>query len=408
MTLTKFPGIVQLAKNHFEIRARATCPRTGRRKEVRREQRCSLKEARALQERWRVELEQSLRVDAAPRVRLRDFAPSWLRGRIERGELKPSSAQKLASVYDLHIVTHQIADLYIEDITPPDIERWIEDQRGKRYVPGKGRAANRKSALVRAYSASTIRGQYRALCTFVSAAAKKARVMNPCASVAAPTARARRKNFLRVEDLQKVLVFVKGDAPEWYAAVLLDAFTGLRWGELSALRWEDVDETKGVIRVVRGNYKGILSNSTKCGEEGEARVVPLLAAVAEALREHRRRMEAANHKGLAAGWIFPTRAGELHRGSPLGGDDGVLTRACAAVATERRITPHGLRHTANDLLRRVADGEVVRAIMGHSTEAMTHHYSHIDEGEKRAAAERVFEQVTGTKGVEKGVPGNVN
>lgn len=49
----------------------------------------------------------------------------------------------------------------------------------------------------------------------------------------------------------------------------------------------------------------------------------------------------------------------------------------------RRMTPHGLLHTANNELRRVANGEVVRAIIGHATEAMTHHYSHVGEDEKR-------------------------
>jgi integrase len=35
-----------------------------------------------------------------------------------------------------------------------------------------------------------------------------------------------------------------------------------------------------------------------------------------------------------------------------------------------RITPHGLRDTGNDLLRRFASREVVMAITGHSTPAM--------------------------------------
>jgi len=73
----------------------------------------------------------------------------------------------------------------------------------------------------------------------------------------------------------------------------------------------------------------------------------------------------------------------------------VLTRACAEVNTGRRVTPHGLRHTANDLLRRHATAEVTRAIVGHSTERMTHHYSHVDELEKRAAVERSFAAVAG-------------
>ena len=142
-------------------------------------------------------------------------------------------------------------------------------------------------------------------------------------------------------------------------------------------------------------------DSTKTGHDDDApKVVPLLGPVADVLRARRKAMIAAQHPGLVDGWIFPTAKGMLHKGSPL---RDVLDAACAACETKRRITTHGLRHTANDLLRRVADGDVVRAIIGHSTEQMTHHYSHIDENEKRAAAMRAFEGVIGEpKGVEKG------
>ena len=54
--------------------------------------------------------------------------------------------------------------------------------------------------------------------------------------------------------------------------------------------------------------------------------------------------------------------------------------------------------TANDLLRRVADGEVVRAIIGHTTTEMTHHYSHVDEKEKRAAVAAALALVLDAKG----------
>jgi hypothetical protein len=86
-----------------------------------------------------VELEQSLVVEKAPRVRLRDFATSWLDGRIAAGKLKPSSAEKVAVVLDLHIATDALADLYVDDIAPDDVERWLAAQRGKKYAPGKGK-----------------------------------------------------------------------------------------------------------------------------------------------------------------------------------------------------------------------------------------------------------------------------
>lgn len=59
-----------------------------------------------------------------------------------------------------------------------------------------------------------------------------------------------------------------------------------------------------------------------------------------------------------------------HHGSPL---RDVLDAGCKKAKIERRFTPHGLRPTANDLLRRVAGGDVVRSILGHATPQMTHH-----------------------------------
>jgi len=393
---TQHRGIMELAKNRYAIRARATCPRTGRRKEVRREAVCTLRQACALQREWSEELLRSLAIDPAPRVRLADFARSWLSGRIEAGRLKPSSAAKIASVFDIHIVPSELGSLYVDDIGPADIEKWLEGQRRKRYAPGKGSATSRRAPRTRAYSSMAILGHYRVLRTIMRAGAARYRLANPCDGVVAPSASSRQDNYLTSEELQKVLAFVEKESPEWYPAAILDAFTGLRWGELSALKWEDIDESASVVRVQRGNWKGKEQDSTKTGT---VKVVPLLPEVAEVLQAHRRRMIAEQHPGLSAGWIFPTRQGGLHKGSPLG---KLLARVCAAVKTGRRVTPHGFRHTLNDLLRRDARAEVTRAIIGHTTERMTHHYSHVDEAEKRAAVARVFDVVTGGKGVEEG------
>jgi integrase len=400
MTPTKHAGIEKVGTNTYSIRARATCPRSGRRKEVERVRECTLTEARALQHEWRLELEKSLVVEKAARVRLRDFAASWLDGRIAAGKLKPSSATKIAVVWDLHVAPELIADLYVDDITPDDVESWLTSQRDKRYAPGKGKKEKRKGAANRAYSAGTIKGYYGVLRQVITAACAKARLPNPCDAVEMPEPGKRKKNFLAIDEVASVLRFVEGKSTFWYPAVLLDVVSGLRWGELSALRWDDIDEAAGVIRVRRGNWKGQAIDSTKNGnDDDEPKLVPLLPAVAEVLRAHRQRMLAVQHPGLANGWIFPTEKGTLHKGSPL---RKLLDAACKECKTARRITPHGLRHTANDLLRRVADGEVVRAIIGHSTPQMTHHYSHVDEGEKQLAASRVFDVIAGGKGGIKG------
>jgi hypothetical protein len=70
-------GIVKLGPNKYNIRVRATCPRSGMRKGVERVRECSLLEAHALQLRWQSELKASfLSGSAAPQQRLKDFVPS--------------------------------------------------------------------------------------------------------------------------------------------------------------------------------------------------------------------------------------------------------------------------------------------------------------------------------------------
>lgn len=387
MASTKHEGIEQVGPNRYRIRARATCPRTGQRREVDRVRPCSLKEARALQMHWLQEMTAELRTERAPRVRLKDFAASWLAGR--KGQIKRGSAVYIATIWDVHIEGTKIAGLYVDDIRPEDVEEWLAGMRAKNYVPGSAMKRKRSTkSEPRAYKASTIRGAYAKLRQIIREASARARVPNPCDGVRGPKPNRSRNNFLRADEAGKVLAWILVHQPQWYPHVLISLTTGLRWSEVSALVWADLDEADGVIRVVRGQYKGLVSATTKNGESEDApRVVPLLPEVAEVLRAHRQQMIRDQHPGLAEGWIFPARHGGLYARTPL---SDVLTAACAAVGTKHRITGHGLRHTANDLLRRVASSSVTRSIIGHATEAMHQHYTHVDEGERRDAADRAF------------------
>ncbi|UCF46394.1 MAG: hypothetical protein JSU89_04180, partial [Myxococcales bacterium] len=51
--------------------------------------------------------------------------------------------------------------------------------------------------------------------------------------------------------------------------------------------------------------------------------------------------------------------------------------------------------SANNLLRQVASAEVTRAITGHSTSALTCHYSHVGVEEKNQAMPQVWKLVVG-------------
>lgn len=371
----KHRGIKKMGPNRYEVRVRVTDPRTNKPREVRQIVECkSVRDAAAAQLKLREELEAKLAGASSPgRQRLRDFVPAWLDGRLAAGKLKPSSATKIALVWDVHIEPMPIAALFIDAIGPGDVEAWMTALRKRRSLRGD-----------KALSKATVLGYYLVLRSILTVACARARVPNPCDGVETPAGGGRRDNFLTADELRTVLAHVEKLSPRWYAAVLFDVVVGLRWGELSALRWSDVDEAAGVIRIERGNFRGQVIDSTKTDV---VKLVPLVPEVAEVLRTHRRRMVAEQHRGLAAGLVFPNKAGRLHKGSPL---RPVLDAACEAAKLGRRVTPHGLRHTANDLLRRVASGEVVRSIVGHATTQMTHHYSHVDAAEKAGAATRVL------------------
>ena len=70
-----------------------------------------------------------------------------------------------------------------------------------------------------------------------------------------------------------------------------------------------------------------------------------------------------------------------------------LLVALEAAGLEGHLTTHGLRRTFNDLMRQVSSGEVVRSIMGHVTERMTEHYSHVRSDEKADAVARILRLV---------------
>lgn len=60
------------------------------------------------------------------------------------------------------------------------------------------------------------------------------------------------RNSLPADVLPKVLERSKSLCPQHYAVLFIGMTTGMRWSELSALAWEDIDEGAGLIRLRAG------------------------------------------------------------------------------------------------------------------------------------------------------------
>jgi integrase len=172
-------------------------------------------------------------------------------------------------------------------------------------------------------------------------------------------------------------------------------YAGLRAGELAALKWEDVDLLKGIIRVDRSydpKARTFVAPKSRAGR----RTVPIAAVLRDVLVRHR--MRTGRAEGLVFGGgperpftssnvrrraLTAWRRARTERAKELG------IRAGDARAGFEPITLHEARHTFASLM--IAAGVNAKALstyMGHSSITITFdRYGHLIPGNEEEAAE---------------------
>jgi integrase len=175
-------------------------------------------------------------------------------------------------------------------------------------------------------------------------------------------------DFLTFEEADRVIEGAAVD-PEWQRAIVVSLHTGLRRGELIALRWQDVDLVAGRIMVRRASTRGRVSTP----KSGKPREIPLAQRALATLHAQRH---------LRGELVFCREDG-----SALTDDDfrPPLRRACRR-ADVRRIGWHALRHSfASHLIMRGASIKEVQELLGHSDIKVTLRYAHLSPNVKRQA-----------------------
>jgi len=203
---------------------------------------------------------------------------------------------------------------------------------------------------------------------------------NAAASVKPPQARREEMQPLSRDQVRTFLDTVKGDRME--ALYVLAVTSGLRQGELLALKWEDVDleGTNPTLEVRRSLSETRGRRSFVTPKSGRGPHLRLSKRAVSALGAHRKRQleERVRKAGLweDQGLIFPSEVGTLMSGRNLYRAFKIRVKRASLPQTLRF---HDLRHTcATLLLKQGVNPKFVQELLGHADISLTlNTYSHV-------------------------------
>ena len=290
------------------------------------------------------------------------FLDDWLATSV-RQRCRPRTAESYADTVRLYI-TPAIGHVPMAKLEPEHIGRMLA-----------GLAA--RGTL----SPSTVRYAYSVLRTALGRALKQGKVIRNVATLADPPAKGQREiRPLGRDQVRAFLEGIHGDPRE--ALYVAACGTGLRQGELLALRWSDVDLERGEL-TVRHTLQRFTRQLAPTKTERSQRTLRLPRQVTAALAEHRSQQAIVPLSGL----VFTTLTGV-----PL--DSANVTRSlqrCLQRLGLPRQRFHDLRHAFATLM--IEGGEdlgVVSRILGHSNLATTADvYAHLTPAMLDRAADRM-------------------
>jgi integrase len=259
-----------------------------------------------------------------------------------------STAEGYKSYLDLHIIP-KWGKHSLSAIKSVEVESWLRSFKksdGKPASPGtKTKIRNLMSTLF----SHAIRHEWAA--------------RNPITAVRTSAKRLRTPDILTAEEFQALLLEL---SQRERLMVLLDAITGLRRGELIALRWRDIDLVLKQANVTHSVWRNV-EGDTKT--EASRKPVPLPALVVEELKKWR---EASIYRS-DDDYLFPSIA---KNGKQPISPDMILRRhirpALERIGVTKKIGWHSLRHGLATMLRQQGvDLKTAQELLRHANSRIT-------------------------------------
>ena len=302
---------------------------------------------------------------------LREWIDKWFK-EYASSTLRPSTLRGYRGYADL--ICGQIGHKQVKLITTADV------QRAYNAIKRTGRK-HKHPVYGNELSDSVTRSVHMLLHQIMDAAvAEHLTASNPTNGTVIPKRNYKDKQILNETQFEIFMDAIEKE-PLWYDFFYTEMTTGLRQGELCGLKWEDFDESRGILKVTRSAGKSI-SGVREIGEtktNAGKRNIILPASTYRILCERK--------KSAITEWIFP------HLTKPEQPMSASTAYHKMKDILEKAELPnvrfHDLRHTfATHALISGVDAKSLSGILGHTNASFTlDTYTHVtNDMQKNAAA----------------------
>jgi integrase len=314
------------------------------------------------------------------RVTVREWLTRWLA--VVREEVSPKTHERYSEIVKNFLVP-ELGGLAITKLTAVHI------QAAYTIWATEGRCDGKEGGL----SPRTRRHIHRVFnCALARAVEQQLLARNPANTFKKRLPKIERRPMatLSAEQAHSLLAAIRHSRVYWPA--LLALATGMRRGEILALRWRNVDLERCVLQVVESLEQTKLGLRFKAPKNNKSRTIALPAFALEDLRclKHQQAKELLALGVRQTGETLVCGRGDGEPKSPL-----ALTQEFARLVGRTKDIPrvrfHDLRHShATQLLRDGVHAKVMSQRLGHSSVAITLDlYSHVDDQMESDAAARL-------------------
>lgn len=314
---------------------------------------------------------------------LAEAARRWRTTTLIASDRRQSTKDLYSSRCRLHVEIGPLAGIRMARLAPSHVEEWIIDSLQHGIAP------------------SSLRTDYAVLRAVLETAVRDGIVAkNVAAQVPRPRVPQHEALYLTPEQVSSLLLKVA--ASRHWLPILLAAVTGMRRGEVLAMRWCDIDfdaRTLTVAGTMTGSGK-TLRRESSAKTDASYRILPIGQKLVNLLMLRRaeqagdRRLALGNWRDSGVGFVFTDEYGSsVEPRSML----RTLQNAAQELGLPKGTCIHTLRHSAaTALLARGAHLRLVSAILGHSNTSITADiYGHAPDTAQRAALDALHAQIAG-------------